>query len=101
MPGQSGPGSTPTVHEPGRGAIRGPLRGELQHLPHNTNQQLNDRLGELKQYAYESRLLSEMAAMLQVCLRADEAYQVIERQLALCSPRNAERCTSCARSRRS
>jgi diguanylate cyclase (GGDEF)-like protein/PAS domain S-box-containing protein len=61
-------------------------QAELQRLLHTTNLELNERLGELKQHAYESRLLSEMASMLQVCLRADEAYQVIERHLGLLFP---------------
>lgn len=58
----------------------------LEDRLRETNRTLNERLGELKQYAYEARLLSEMASLLQVCLQADEAYRVVERQLALLFP---------------
>lgn len=50
------------------------------------NTSLRAGLDELRQRNSEGGLLSEMAALLQVCTRAEEAYEVIRRQLLALFP---------------
>ncbi len=85
----------------GRGKIRkqflvfatmSPCVKKLETELQTANSNLTTHLNELKQRNSEVVQISEMSALLQVCVKTEETYQVIQRHLKLIFPKSKGPC---------